>query len=108
MLGFYVHKYFSLYNGWIKTFHINNETILHFINIWYKEVPLNTSYPTTVNQIDGYLDASISPSFFNIYHHNGQTNKFKSKKINKSKGGDIHRLLQKKNLQEKCATIYGN
>ena len=52
-----------------------NQTILHFVNILFKVVPLNISYPSTVNQIDGYLDASISLTYVNMYHHKGQANK---------------------------------
>ena len=52
-----------------------NQTILHFVNILFKVVPLNISYPSTVNQIDGYLDASISLTYVNMYHQKGQANK---------------------------------
>ena len=62
MLGLYVHKYFQLYNGFLQSYQINNEIILHFINLWSKEVPVIISYPITVKKIDGYQGAMISPS----------------------------------------------
>ena len=62
MIGFYVYKSLSLYNSCLKTFHINNQTRLHFVNIWSKEVIENISYLINVNKIDGYLDASIIPT----------------------------------------------
>ena len=34
---------------------------LNFVNIWSKEVIVNVSYPSTFNQIDGYMNLSISP-----------------------------------------------
>ena len=62
MIGFYVYKSLALYNGFLETVHINNQRILHFVNIWSKEVIVNVSYPRTVNQIYGYMDAIISPT----------------------------------------------
>ena len=38
------------------------------LNISSKEVPTNISHPSTVNKIDGYMDASISPSSVKIYN----------------------------------------
>ena len=32
-----------------------------FFSLWSKEAIENISYPITVNKIDGYLDARISP-----------------------------------------------
>ena len=58
----YVYKSLSLYNGWPEIFHINIQTIIHFFNLWSKEVIVNVSYPSTINKIDEYLDASISPT----------------------------------------------
>ena len=52
----------SLYNGCLERVHINKQTRLDFVNIWSKEVILNVSYPITVNQINGYMDSSISPT----------------------------------------------
>ena len=43
--------------------HINNKTILHSFNLWSKEVPVNISYPSTINQIDRYVYEIISPVF---------------------------------------------
>ena len=62
MIWFYVYKTLSLYNGCFETVHINNQIILHFVNLWSKEVIENISYPSTVNQIDGYMDARIIPT----------------------------------------------
>ena len=36
--------------------------ILDFVHLWSKEVPVNISYPSTVNQIYGCLDTRISPN----------------------------------------------
>ena len=33
MIGLCVHNYFLLYNGYLKHYHINIKTILHFINL---------------------------------------------------------------------------
>ena len=33
------------------------------INLWSKVFPLNISYPSTFNQIGGYLDTRISPTY---------------------------------------------
>ena len=63
MIGFYVQKAFLLHIGYIETVHINDQTILHFVNLWYKEVPINISYEIFINPIDRYLDARISPSY---------------------------------------------
>ena len=63
MMWFYVHRSFSLYKGCPETFQINNETILHFVDILSKEFSLNTSHPNTTNQTNGCLDASISPTY---------------------------------------------
>ena len=59
MIGFYVYKSLSLYNGWLEKFQINNQMILYFVNLLSKEVPVNTSYPRTFNQIYGYLYSRI-------------------------------------------------
>ena len=53
----------SLHIGYIETFHINNQTILHFNNLWSKEVPFNIGYVRIFNNIDGYLYARISPNY---------------------------------------------
>ena len=62
MIGSYTYKSLSLYNRFLETVHINNQTILNFVNIWSKEVIENISDLITVNQIDRYTDASISPA----------------------------------------------
>ena len=36
MIMIYVYKSLSLYNGFLETFYTNNQTILHFINLWLK------------------------------------------------------------------------
>ena len=55
-------SFFSLHIGCLETVHINNQTKLHSVGLWSKEVPVNISYPIIVDPIDGYFDASISPS----------------------------------------------
>ena len=62
MIGFYVHKSFSLNIGGLETFQINNQTILNCVNLWSKEVPYNISYPSIVKPNGGYLDEIIIPS----------------------------------------------
>ena len=62
MIGFYVYNPLSSYNECLETLHVNNQTILHFVNLWSKEAIENISYQIKVNQIDGYPDASISPT----------------------------------------------
>ena len=52
MIDFYVYMSLLFYKGCLEIVHINNQTILHFFNLWFKEVPVNISYPSTVNQID--------------------------------------------------------
>ena len=42
--------------------HINNQEILHFVNLWPKEVVENISYPSKVIQIYVYMDSNISPT----------------------------------------------
>ena len=42
------------------------------------------------------------------YHQNGQQNSTQKRRINRSKEGDIYRLLQINNLEEKCQTLYVN
>ena len=63
MIMFYVYKKFSLHIGFLEAIMINNQTILHFLNLWSKGVPINISYPSILNTIDVYLDARISPSY---------------------------------------------
>ena len=60
MIWFYVYKSLSLYIRWIETVHINNKIILHFLNLWSKEVIGDIIYPITVNKIDRYLDTITS------------------------------------------------
>ena len=76
MIWLYVHKLFSLYSVCLKIVQINNQKIPHFVHIWYKEVPVNIMYPSTVNKIDEYLGESISPTPINIYHPKVKYNKF--------------------------------
>ena len=59
-IGFYVYKLLSLYNGFLEIVHINNQTIIHLVNLWSKEDIKNISYPITVNKTDVYLGAGIS------------------------------------------------
>ena len=62
MIGFYGNRSFSLYNRFFETSQINNQTIIHVVNICYKEVPANISYPNNINKIGGYMDGRISLS----------------------------------------------
>ena len=66
--------------------HINNQTILHFVNLWSKEVPLNISYPRMFNKIDGYLDGRISSSSVRYIIVLGIQMNYKDKIRNKSQG----------------------
>ena len=96
MIGLYVNNQFSLYNWCLETAHIKNQTILHFVHMRYKEFHVNISYPSIVNQIDGYLDSRISPNSV-IYIMKGYKQIYHKKKKTKIiQGGDIHRLLQNK------------
>ena len=61
MIGFYVYKSLSSHIEFLETVQINSQQILHFVHLWSKEVPVNIIYPSIVNTIDGYFDASISP-----------------------------------------------
>ena len=63
IIGFYIYKYLSLYNGCLETVHINNQAILHFINLWPKEVVENISYPSNLDQTYGYMDVSMIPTY---------------------------------------------
>ena len=95
IIGFYVHTELSLYNGFLEKFHINNQKILHFVNIWSKEAIENISYPSTVYQIDGYLDASIIPTSVRYIISIDKEINTKKYKINISQRGNILRLLRK-------------
>ena len=53
----------SLHIGYIENIHINNQTILQFVNSWSKKVPNNNSYTRVFKNIHGYSDATISPSY---------------------------------------------
>ena len=95
MIAFYFYNTLSLYNSCIEAVHNNNHMILHFVNIYLKEVSINISYPSTDNQIYGYLDVNISHIYvryiISIYKQlNNKKNKIKS-----NKGGDIIRILRK-------------
>ena len=58
----YVHKLLILYKKLIEKVQKNNQTIIQFVNLWSKTVPVNISYPRTVNQINEYLDAMNIPT----------------------------------------------
>ena len=51
-----------MYIGYLETVQINSQTIIHIVNIWSKEVPVNIIYPSIVNKIGGYLYARFSTS----------------------------------------------
>ena len=61
MIGFYVYDSLSLYNECLETVHINNKKDF-FFNLWSKYVIINFNYPSTVNKIYVYMDASIIPT----------------------------------------------
>ena len=84
MIGFYVHKSFSLYIGYLKTFHINNKTIPLFVNLSSKQSTLNISYTSIVNIIYEYLDVLINTSYviYNITKEKQTKQKTKIRKIN--------------------------
>ena len=89
-------KLFLLYNGCLKTVQINNQAILQFVNIWSKKVPVNISYPSTVNKVDRYLEVRISPTSvrYNLSRDKQLNNK--NNKRNRSQGGSILRVLRKR------------
>ena len=62
VIGFYDYKCLLLYNRCCETFHINNQTIPHFVNLRSKKIPVSISYPSTANPFDGYMDARVSPT----------------------------------------------
>ena len=82
MIWFYVQMSVYLHIEYIENVLINIKTILHFVNLWSKGVPLNISYPRMFNNIDGYFDAIFSPGSV-IYiiksekqmNHKGKTRK---------------------------------
>ena len=80
---FNFHKSLSLYNICPENFQVNNQTILHFVNLWSNKFPVNISYPITVNKIDGYIDERISPTSLRyiISRDNKLNNKNKKIKI---------------------------
>ena len=61
-IGLYIHKQFTLHIGCLDTGQINNQTIIHFVNLWSKVVPINSIYQSIINPIDVYLDAHIGPN----------------------------------------------
>ena len=83
-----------MYIGSIETVHINNQTILQFVNICAKEFLVNISYPSTVDQIYGYLDASISTTHVTYIISRDKGVKNKNNKSSKIQGGDIIRILK--------------
>ena len=52
MVGLYFHKSFLLKMGCLETVYINNQTILYFFDLFYKEDLINISYTIIVNQND--------------------------------------------------------
>ena len=70
--------------------------ILDFVHLWSKEVPVNISYPSTINNIDEYLDARISPTPVGYIISRYKKLDNKKNKTNRSQGCDIQRLLLKK------------
>ena len=93
MIGFYFHRWFSINIGFLETFHINNQIIPHFVNLWSKELPVNISYPIIFNQIDGYLDARIIHSYVIYIITRDNQNQYKNQTTNIIQGRDIHRLF---------------
>ena len=62
MIGFYIHNILSFYNGCLEIVEINIQTILHFVTLKFKNVPVYMSYPRTLKQSVGYMDSRISPA----------------------------------------------
>ena len=91
MIGFYVNKSFSLNIGCIETVQINNQSILHFANLWSKLVPTNIIYRSIVNSLDDYLDLKASTSSIRYIIRRDKQIKYKNKKLNRSQGGYFHR-----------------
>ena len=106
MIGIYVNKSIVLHIEFLETFQINNQTILNFVYLWSKEVPLSLSYPIIVNPIRGYFDARIVPSC--VRYIITKSNQCITKKMkNRSQVGDVHRLLNIY-IDRKWQTIYVN
>ena len=63
-----------------------------------KESIENISYPRTVNQIDGYIYTKISLNSVRYMMSIYKETKNKKRKMKRSQGVDIHRLLIKKHL----------
>ena len=74
--------------------HINNQTILHFVNLWCKEIPINISFPSIVNQIVSYLDERVRPSSVICIITRYKPTKYKNKTGKKSQRGVIHGLFK--------------
>ena len=106
MRGFYINNSFSLYFVCLETFQINNQIMLHFVHLWYKELSLNITNPITVNQIDDFFYASISPNSVRYIIARGNQINHKNKQRNKTQGVDIHRILFKKRIEGESVTIY--
>ena len=84
----------SLHIGYIETVHINNQTILQFVNLWSKKVPVNINYTSIFDPIDGYLYEIISPDY--VKYITTRDIKYSKKRTRKrSQGGDCHRPLKK-------------
>ena len=62
-MGFYVYKSLSINNRFLETVNINNQTILNFVNLWSKKSSVNILFPSTIGQLDGYPDASVSLTY---------------------------------------------
>ena len=69
---------------------------------------MNISYPRSVDQIDEYLDASISPTSVRFIISRDKEINNKKKKKSKVQGGEIIRILRKNNQEGKWLTICVN
>ena len=94
IIGFYAQMLVSLHIGYIETVHINNKTIIQFVNSWSKEVPVNISYPRIFHNIDGYLYAIISPSYVRYITSMGKQMKYRNNVKKLNSGVDYHRHLK--------------
>ena len=85
--------------GCLETVHINNQTIIQFVNLCPKSVPDNISFTSIINQINGYLDTRISTSSIRYIIKIDKRINYQKNIIKRSQRGDINRLL-KKNLRK--------
>ena len=89
---------------YIEAVYIRNKTILHFVNSWSKELPINISYLIIFNEMDGYLDTRISPSYVRYIIIRARQMKYKNEIIQRIQVIVYQWIF--KNLDENWLIIY--